>query len=150
MELKDILPFLDPEVLKRWTEYQQTRDWNLVDWTQPKTFTDLANVVRNSGLGGDVREALAKMFEEVSVMVGSGANEEQARQILELIGKSIEKGNVTMADLTQEVKEALTGGSVPVVGEGAVGVVNLDATLKQFYEDFNGMMTEQDQIWSVN
>lgn len=85
MELKDILPFLDPEVLKRWTELQQNRDWDEVDWTQPKTFTDLANVVRNSGLGGDVREALAKMFEEVSVMVGSGANDKIAQQILEFI-----------------------------------------------------------------
>ena len=69
--------------------------------------------------------------------------------LMALIGDRISKGNVTMSDLTQEVKEALTGGSVAVVGEGAVGVVNLDATLKQFYEDFNSMMTEQDQNWSV-
>ena len=71
------------------------------------------------------------------------------QSVLDIIEKKIAKGNVTMADLTQEVKEALTGGSVAVVGEGAVGVVNLDVTLKQFYEDFNGVMTEQDQIWSV-
>ena len=72
------------------------------------------------------------------------------QSVLDIIDNKIAKGQVTMADLTQEVKEALTGGSVAVVGEGAVGVVNLDATLKQFYEDFNGMMTEQDQTWSVN
>ena len=125
MELKDILPFLDPETLKRWTERQQNRDWDEVDWTQPKTFTDLANVVRNSGLGGDVREALAKMFEEVSVMVGARANEEQARQILDQLASKVSKGQVTLADIDQQFKEALTGGAVAVVGPNSTGTINL-------------------------
>lgn len=126
MELKDLIPFIDPEVLKRWTELQETRDWDLVDWTKPKTFTDLANIVRNSGLGGDVREALAKMYEEVAVMVGAGANEEQARQILDLIGGRIKKGEIEWSDFTQNVREILNGDRpLPIVGEGAVGNVNV-------------------------
>ena len=41
------------------------------------------------------------------------------------IDEKIDKGNVTLNDLTQEVKEALTGGSVAVVGVDAVGTENI-------------------------
>lgn len=141
MELKDILPFLDLETLKRWTERQQNRDWDEVDWTQPKTFTDLANVVRNSGLGGDVREALAKMFEEVSVMVGAGANEEQARHMLDLIGRSVKKGEAEISDFSQSAKEYLADVATkgfPVVGPGAINTEDkmVDGVVTPFKTSF--------------
>ena len=40
--------------------------------------------------------------------------------LVKQIDEKIDKGNVTMSDLTQEVKEALTGGSVAVVGKNSV------------------------------
>ena len=45
--------------------------------------------------------------------------------LVEQIDGKIDKGNVTLNDLTQEVKEALTGGAVPVVGEKSVGTINI-------------------------
>ena len=45
--------------------------------------------------------------------------------LVEQIEKKIDKGNVTLNDLTQEVKLAMTGGSVAIVGENAVGTENL-------------------------
>ena len=45
--------------------------------------------------------------------------------LVEQVAKKIDKGNVTLGDLTQEVKLAMTGGSVAVVGENAVDTVNI-------------------------
>ena len=45
--------------------------------------------------------------------------------LVEQIDGKIDKGNVTLNDLTQEVKLAMTGGSVAVVGENAVGTENI-------------------------
>ena len=45
--------------------------------------------------------------------------------LVKQIDGKIDKGNVTLNDLTQEVKEALTGGAVAVVGENAVGTENI-------------------------
>ena len=41
--------------------------------------------------------------------------------LVEQVANKIDKGNVTLSDLTQEVKLAMTGGSVAIVGENAVG-----------------------------
>ena len=41
------------------------------------------------------------------------------------VERKIDKGNVTLNDLTQEVKLAMTGGSVAIVGEDAVGTENI-------------------------
>ena len=45
--------------------------------------------------------------------------------LVKQIYQKIDKGNVTMGDLTQEVKLALTGGAVAVVGEDAVDTENI-------------------------
>ena len=45
--------------------------------------------------------------------------------LVKQIDGKIDKGNVTMNDLTQDVKLAMTGGSVAVVGENAVGTENI-------------------------
>ena len=45
--------------------------------------------------------------------------------LVEQIDGKIDKGNVTLNDLTQEVKLAMTGGSVAVVGENSVGAENI-------------------------
>lgn len=41
--------------------------------------------------------------------------------LVDQVTNKIDKGNVTLSDLTQEVKLAMTGGSVAIVGENAVG-----------------------------
>ena len=45
--------------------------------------------------------------------------------LVEQIDGKIDKGNVTLNDLTQEVKLAMTGGSVAVVGKNSVGTENI-------------------------
>ena len=45
--------------------------------------------------------------------------------LVKQIEGKIDKGNVALSDLTQEVKLAMTGGSVAVVGENAVGTENV-------------------------
>lgn len=45
--------------------------------------------------------------------------------LVKQIDGKIDKGNVALSDLTQEVKLAMTGGSVAVVGENAVGTENV-------------------------
>ena len=45
--------------------------------------------------------------------------------LVEQVARKIDKGNVTLNDLTQEVKLALTGGAVAIVGENAVGTENI-------------------------
>ena len=45
--------------------------------------------------------------------------------LVEQIDGKIDKGNVTLNDLTQEVKLAMTGGAVPVVGEKSVNTLNI-------------------------
>lgn len=45
--------------------------------------------------------------------------------LVEQIDGKIDKGNVTLNDLTQEVKLAMTGGSVAVVDENSVGTENI-------------------------
>ena len=45
--------------------------------------------------------------------------------LVKQIEGKIDKGNVTLNDLTQEVKTAMTGGSVAVVGVDAVGTENI-------------------------
>ena len=64
------------------------------------------------------------------ILVFKGANDgvvvpANTDGLIKQIDGKIDKGNVTLDDLTQEVKEALTGGAVAVVGVDAVGTENI-------------------------
>ena len=48
--------------------------------------------------------------------------------LVEQVARKIDKGNVTLTDLTQEVKLAMTGGSVPIVGLNSVGTENIKSS----------------------
>ena len=57
--------------------------------------------------------------------------------LVKQIANKIDKGNVTLDDLTQEVKTAMTGGSVAVVGENSVGTENIkDGSVSADKTDF--------------
>ena len=86
----------------------------------------IPDYIRSKGHGIDVRETLAQMTEMLMQLAyNQGMNPQQAKEWASQLNNKIVKGQVTMSDLTQEVKEALTGGSVAVVGENAVGTVNI-------------------------
>lgn len=80
---------------------------------QLRTVQDIAKAIRNKAYGVDVREAMARALEIVSNAISLGGGQES----LQL--------SIRISDLSQEVKEALTGGAVAVVGEGAVNTVNV-------------------------
>ena len=87
---------------------------------------DLPEYIRSKAYGVDVRETLAQMTEMLMQLAyNQGMNPQQAQEFVYRINNKINKGEVSMTDLSQEVKEALTGGAVAVVGENAVGTENL-------------------------
>ena len=87
---------------------------------------DLPDYIRSKAHGIDVRETLAQMTEMLMQLAyNQGMDPQQAKEWASQLNNKIVKGQVTMSDLTQEVKEALTGGAVAVVGENAVGTENL-------------------------
>jgi hypothetical protein len=55
---------------------------------------------------------------------GDRADAEQIK-VNDALKQKAEKGNITLEDLTTQVKEAMTGGSVPVVGVNSVGQENV-------------------------
>lgn len=62
-------------------------------------------------------------------------------------------GQVTMQNLSQEVKEALTGGSVAVVGENSVGYAQLDTPRQESMERLLSQIeitTVSGKSWQVN
>ena len=87
---------------------------------------DLPDYIRSKAYGIDVRETLAQMTEMLMQLAyNQGMTPQQAQDWVSQLNNKIIKGQVTMNDLTQEVKEALTGGSVAVVGVDAVDTVNV-------------------------
>ena len=87
---------------------------------------DLPDYIRSKAYGIDVRETLAQMTEMLMQLAyNQGMNPQEAQDFVYRINNKISKGEVAMSDLTQEVKEAMTGGSVAVVGVGAVGTENI-------------------------
>lgn len=80
---------------------------------QAKTVDGIAKAIRNKAYGIDVREAMARALEIVSNAIALGG------------GDSSLNLSIRMTDLSQEVKEALTGGAVAVVGENSVDTPHL-------------------------
>ena len=80
---------------------------------QVKTVEGIAEAIRNKAYGVDVREAMARALEIVTNAISLGGGEDSLRL------------SIKLSDLSQEVKEALTGGAVAVVGEKAVDTINL-------------------------
>ena len=102
--------------------------------------TEALETIINARYGRDVRQAIHDGIKQayddaisnghasMEVSQARGSYTSLAERLiaeLDIINKKITKGQVTMADLTQEVKEALTGGSVAVVGREAVGSENV-------------------------
>ena len=86
----------------------------------------LPDYIRSKAYGIDVRETLAQMTEMLMQLAyNQGMNPQEAKEWVSQLNNKVDKGNVTMSDLTQEVKEALTGGAVPVVGNNSVGTNNI-------------------------
>ena len=86
----------------------------------------IPDYIRSKAYGVDVRETLAQMTEMLMQLAyNQGMNPQQAQEFVYRINNKINRGEVSMSDLTQEVKEALTGGSVAVVGVNAVGTENI-------------------------
>ena len=89
----------------------------------------------------DVTEAVMPVSSDVAAVArsaGGAAGEESAGRVVgslrsDLDGKVDRSGvgQVSMQNLSQEVKEALTGGSVAVVGENSVGYAQLVSPLKE-------------------
>ena len=96
---------------------------------------NIPDYIRTKSYGIDVRETLAQMTEMlIQLAYNQGLNPQQAQDFVYRINNKINKGQVTMSDLTNEVKEALTGGAVAVVGVDAVGTENIQdgaVTLKK-------------------
>ena len=87
---------------------------------------NIPDYIRTKSYGIDVRETLAQMTEMLMQLAyNQGMNPQQAQDWVSQLNNKITKGQVTMSDLSQEIKEAFTGGAVAVVGEGAVGTINI-------------------------
>ena len=87
---------------------------------------NLPEYIRSKAYGVDVRETLAQMTEMLmQLALNQGMTPQDAQDWVSQLNNKIIKGQVTMSDLTQEVKEALTGGAVAVVGVDAVGTENI-------------------------
>lgn len=80
---------------------------------QAKTVDGIVKAIRNKAYGIDVREAMARALEIVTNAISLGGGQES----LQL--------SIRMSDLSQEVKLALTGGSVAVVGENSLGTEHI-------------------------
>ena len=108
---------------------------------------DLPDYIRSKAYGVDVRETLAQMTEMLMQLAyNQGMDPQQAKDWVSKLNNKIDKGEVTMSDLSQEIKEALTGGAVAVVGVNAVGTENikdnsvtiqkLSFTIEDFFGDY--------------
>lgn len=118
---------------------------------------DLPDYIRSKAYGVDVRETLAQMTEMLMQLAyNQGMNPQQAQDWVSQLNNKIAKGQVTMSDLSQEIKEAFTGGAVAVVGVGAVDTVNVKngaITIEKIAftaEDLlANYLTDQNQKWEV-
>ena len=105
------------------TDFSHLTDDELINGIKALNIPDY---IRSKSYGIDVRETLAQMTEMLMQLAyNQGMDPQQAKEWVSQLNNKIVKGQVTMSDLTQEVKEALTGGSVAVVGVNAVDTKNV-------------------------
>ena len=120
------------------------RDWTHIDSDTFHQISELVKFIREKGYGADTREAIAQALERVyhDALISGNANMEVSmarkhfRDLASRLDASDDKltsttaqlaqkitkdrGEVSSSDLSQEVKEQMTGGSVAVVGENSV------------------------------
>ena len=149
------------------------KDWTHIDADTFHQISELVKFIREKGYGSDTREAIAQALERVyyDAMKSGNADMElsMARKNFrdlaarldageaigaEALDEALRKiddvsGSVTMDNLSQAVKTAMTGGSVAVVGEGAVGVINLNAELSTLISDWQAVLTTENESWVV-
>ena len=149
------------------------KDWTHIDANTFHQISELVKFIREKGYGADTREAIAQALERVyhDALISGNANmevsmarknfkdlasrldagEQVALNALNEASRKIDNasGTVTMDNLTQEVKTAMTGGSVAVVGEGAVGMVNLNAELATIINNWKSVLTIENESWVV-
>ena len=136
------------------TDFSHLTDEELLNGIKALNIPDY---IRTKSYGIDVRETLAQMTEMLmQLAINQGMSPQEAQDFLARFNNKINKGEVSMSDLTQEVKEALTGGSVAVVGVNAVGTENVkdnSITIKKLsftVEDFLGdYLASDNESWEV-
>ena len=105
------------------TDFSHLTDDELINGIKALNIPDY---IRSKSYGIDVRETLAQMTEMLmQLALNQGMSPQEAQDFMARFNNKINKGEVSMSDLTQEVKEALTGGAVAVVGKDAVGTENI-------------------------
>ena len=149
---KDLLP--REEVTARQGYY---KDWTHIDADTFHQISELVTFIREKGYGADTREAIAQALERVyhdAAMSGNAnmevsmarkhfkdlasrldASDDKLTSATAQLAQKVGGGKLAgMADLGQDVKEAMTGGSVAVVGPNAVlegNIVDKQVTLKK-------------------
>ena len=105
------------------TDFSHLTDDELINGIKALNIPDY---IRSKSYGIDVRETLAQMTEMLmQLALNQGMSPQEAQDFMARFNNKITKGEVTMSDLTQEVKTAMTGGAVAVVGVDAVGTENI-------------------------
>ncbi|HFU4369537.1 TPA: glycerophosphodiester phosphodiesterase [Streptococcus suis] len=131
-------------------------DFEDVDPNVLHQISDLTEWIRTKGKGSDVREIVAQLFErtwlegtkegnanmEVAKARGTyntlaerlNETDDNQRQTTTRLAQKVEiqgVGQVTMQNLSQPIKDALTGGSVAVVGTQSAGLPQLTTDIQE-------------------
>ena len=136
------------------TDFSHLTDEELLNGIKALNIPDY---IRTKSYGVDVRETLAQMTEMLMQLAyNQGMSPQQAKEWVSQLNNKIDKGKVTMSDLSQEIKEAFTGGAVAVVGVDAVDTVNvkdgaitiekISFTAEDFLSDY---LTEENEGWAI-
>ena len=164
---KDLLPI--DEVLEREGYY---KDWTHLDPEVFYSLTQISEYIKTKGYGVDVRILIAQLAEHFSLKTSQMNEIERlfndvmaeltedkefhslpeitaARGGFDTLGERLNGELFDMSRLDQDVKEAMTGGSVAVVGEGAVGMVNLNSELATIIGNWEAVLTIENESWVV-
>ncbi|MEM5567679.1 hypothetical protein AAF695_02775 [Aerococcus viridans] len=82
--------------------------------------------IRSKGYIHDLTETLAQMSAMlIQLAFNQGLDVQQAQEWAMQLNNKVTKGQITMGDLSQGLKETVSAGLVAVVGEGAVSTINI-------------------------